>query len=129
MRLPAITGLSRDSIEDLVRRRIRTFEIRSAHNLIVFSQAKLEDRVFVTDAVPPDVVPGLNGYIATIRGIDIHMYRTQMSTPLNFEEREMMAGRVQLVLHAYAKVRSVPKIEPYQPIMVDVIELQHCEAR
>jgi hypothetical protein len=129
MRLAALTGLSRESISDLVKRGIRTFEIRSAHNLIVFSEINAGDRVFVTDAAPPDVVPGLCGHIATIRGIDVHMNRVAIATPLDYEEREAMIGRVQLVLQSGGKVREVPRAGPYKPIYVDVIELRSCEAR
>jgi hypothetical protein len=129
MRLAALTGLSRESISDLVKRGIRTFEIRSAHNLIVFSEINAGDRVFVTDAVPPDVVPGLCGHIATVRGIDVHMNRVAIATPLDYEEREAMIGRVQLVLQSGGKVREVPRADPYKPIYVDVIELRSCEAR
>jgi hypothetical protein len=129
MRLAALTGLSRESISDLIKRGIRTFAIRSAHNLIVFSEVNVGDRVFVTDVVPPDVVSGLCGHIATVRGIDIHMNRVAVATPLDYEEREAMIGRVQLVLQSAGKVREVPHADPYRPLYVDVIELKSCEAR
>ena len=129
MKLAALTGLSKESIEDLLAHRIRTFEIRSAHNLIIFSAVKPGDYIFVTDAVPPDVVPGLFGQIVAVRGIDIHMRRTTLTTPLNFEERETMAGRIQLMVHASGRVRDVYPVEPYRPIYVDAIEIKHYEAR
>lgn len=129
MKLAALTGLSKESIQELVNRRVRTFEIRSAHNLIVFSEIGAGDHIFVTDAVPPDVVPGLCGYIVTVRGIDIHMNRVALSTPLNYEERETMGARVQLMVHVTGKVRDVYPVQPYKPIYVEAIEIKHCEAR
>jgi len=129
MKLAALTGLSRESLQELLAHRIRTFEIRSAHNLIVFSEVRAGDYVFVTDAVPPDVIPGLCGQIVTVRGIDVHMNRVAMLTPLNFEERETMSARVQFMIHATGRVRDVFPVEPYKPIYVDVIELKHFEVR
>ncbi len=129
MKLAALTGLSRESLQELLAHRIRTFEIRSAHNLVIFSEVKPGDYIFVTDAVPPDVIPGLLGHIVTVRGIDIHMNRVAVATPLNFEERETMSARVQLMVHASGKVRDVYPVEAYKPIYVDAIELKHFEAR
>ena len=129
MKLATLTGLSRESIEDLLKHNIRTFEIRSAHNLVVFSEIKPMDQVFITDAVPPDLVPGLCGHIVMVRGVDIHMNRVSFSTPLNYEERETMSARVQLMVHAIGKVRDVYPVEPYKPIYVEAIEIKHCDAR
>ena len=129
MKLAALTGLSCESIQDLLKRHIRTFEIRSAHNLVIFSETSAGDHIFITDAVPPDVIPGLCGYIVTVRGIDIHMNRVAVSTPLNYEERETMSGRVQLMVHATGKIKDVYPVEPYKPIYVEAIEIKHCDAR
>jgi len=129
MKLATLTGLSRESIDDLLRHRIRTFEIRSAHNMIAFSAVHPGDYMFITDAVPPDVVPGLCDPIVQVRGVDIHMNRVSLSTPLNYEERETMGARVQLMVHAIGKVRDVYPIEAYKPIYVEAIEIKHYEAR
>ena len=112
-----------------MKHQIRTFEIRSAHNLVIFSQVKPGDYVFVTDAVPPDMIPGLCGHIVQVRGVDVHMNRVMMSTPLNYEERETMSARVQLMMHAIGKVKDVFPVEPYKPIYVDAIEIKQCDAR
>lgn len=129
MKLATLTGLSHESIQDLLKHQIRTFEIRSAHNLVIFSQVRPGDYVFVTDAVPPDLVPGLCGHIVQVRGIDVHMNRMTLSTPLNYEERETMSARVQLMAHAIGKVKDVFPVEPYKPIYVDALEIKHCDAR
>lgn len=129
MKIAAITGLSRDSIDDLRRRRIRTFEIRSAHNLQAFSEIGPGDRVFLTDVALPDLVPGLCGFIATVKGVDIRMHRMTYTTQANVEERETLSGRIQLILHSTGKVREVYPVEIYKPIYVDAIEVTMCEAR
>jgi hypothetical protein len=129
VKLPALTGLNHESIQDLLKHQIRTFEIRSAHNLIIFSQVRPGDYIFITDAVPPDVIPGHCGHIVQVRGVDVHMNRVTFSTPLNYEERETMSARVQLTVHAIGKVKDVFPVEPYKPIYVDAIEIKHCDAR
>lgn len=129
MKLAALTGISREALNDLAKRRVRTFEIRSAHNLVIFSEIKMMDNIFLTDVVPPDLIPGVCGYIATVRGVDIHMQRISIGTPLEFEERETMAGRVQLMLHSQGKVKDVYRVDPYKPIYVDAIEIKVCDAR
>jgi hypothetical protein len=129
VKLPALTGISNESIQDLLKHHIRTFEIRSAHNLVIFSEIGLGDNLFITDAVPPDVIPGLCGHIVQVRGVDVHMNRMTLSTPLDHEERETMSARVQLLVHAIGKVRDVYQVEPYKPIYVDAIEIKHCDAR
>lgn len=129
MKIPVLTGISKESIDDLMRHRIRTFDIRSTHNLIIFSEIKVGEKIFITDVVPPDLVPGLCGYIATVNGIDIRMHRTTYTTPINIEERETMAGRIQLIMHSRGKIRDVQSIENYKPIYVDAIEVTICDAR
>lgn len=129
MKIAAITGLSKESIDDLLRRRIRTFEIRSAHNLQAFSEIGPGDKVFITDVALPDLVPGLCGYLATVKGVDIRMHRMTYSTQANLEERETLSGRIQLILHSTGKVREVYQVEIYKTIYVDAIEVAMCEAR
>lgn len=129
MKIAAITGMTQDSLNDLVRRRLRTFEIRSAHNLQAFSEIGPGDKVFITDVVLPDLVPGLCGYIAIVRGVDIRMHRMTYTTQANIEERETLSGRIQLILHSTGKVRDVYPIEVYKPVYVDAIEVAMCEAR
>lgn len=129
MKIAAITGLNKDTIEDLLRRRIRTFEIRSTHNILAFSEIGPGDKVFITDVALPDLIPGLCGYIAIVKGVDIRMHRMTYASQANVEERETLSGRIQLILHATGKVREVYPVEIYKPIYVEAIEVAMCEAR
>jgi len=129
MRIAAITRLSKESIEDLVQRHIRTFEIRSAHNLVAFSEVQPGDLVFLTDVALPDLTKGLCGYIAKIKGIDIRMHRVTYATHVNIEERETMSGRIQFILHSRGKIQEVGPVQNYRPIYVKAIEVTMCEAR
>lgn len=129
MKIAAITGLTKESINDLTRRHIRTFELRSAHNLQAFAEVGPGDKIFITDVALPDLVPGLCGYIALVKGVDIRMHRMTYSTQTNLEERETLSGRIQLILHSSGKVRDVYHVEAYKPVYVDAIEVTMCEAR
>ena len=129
MKIAAITGLTQESLTDFRRRRIRTFEIRSAHNLLAFSEIGPGDKVFITDVALPDLVPGLCGCIAIVKGVDIRMHRMTYTSQANVEERETLSGRIQLILHSTGKVREVYPVEVYKPIYVDAIEVAMCEAR
>lgn len=128
MRLVALTGISKESIEEFVRRRIRTFEIRSANNIISISRLKLTDSVFLTDATPPDLVEGLCGVVGVVKGIDVRMHSIAYGGFGTLEERETMAARIQLVLESDGRVKSVLPIRVYEPVFVDVIEVKRCEA-
>ena len=129
MKIAALTGLSKEAIHDLVRRHVRTFEIRSAHNLVAFSEIGPGDKVFLTDAALPDLVTGLCGHIAIVKGVDIRMHRMTYATQSNVEERETLSGRIQLILDSSGKIRDVFPVEIYKPVMVDAIEVKICEAR
>jgi hypothetical protein len=129
MKIAAITGLTKESINDMTRRRIRTFELRSSHNLQAFSEIGPGDKVFVTDVALPDLVSGLCGYIALVKGVDIRMHRITYTIQANIEERETLTGRIQLILHSSGKVREVYPVEAYKPVYVDAIEVTMCEAR
>jgi hypothetical protein len=128
LKLAALTGLSKEAIADLLKRKVRTFDIRSAHNLVAFSDIRPGERIFITDAVPPDVLPGLCGYIAIVKGIDVHMNRVSMAIPGMYEERETMTGRIQLIIHSNGKVRDIYASSPFQAIYVDAIEVRICDA-
>lgn len=125
----ALTGISNESLEDLQRRHIRTFEVRSAHNVIALSSINPGDPVFLTDVVPSDLTSGICGIIATVRNLDIRMSRITFGTRDTIEEREAMTTRIQLALSSKGKIRSIEKIENYKPIIADVIDVKMCEAR
>ena len=55
MRHLALTGISKESIDDLVTKRVRTFELRSAHNIPIVFEANVSEEVFVTDTSRHDL--------------------------------------------------------------------------
>jgi hypothetical protein len=128
MKLVAITGLSRDALAELKRRRLLTFEFHSANNVVAFSELSPNDMVFMTDATPLDLTEGICGVIAVVRSFDTRMQHTSYSSGTYAEEAETMSARAQLAVSANGKIRSVGKVELYKPIVVDVIEVRFCEA-
>lgn len=129
MRLVALTGLSRDSLNELSRRRVRTFEFHSANNVLAFSELSAGDRVFLVDASPSDLAPGLCGCIATIKAFDTRMQHVFFSSPGQSEEVESMSARAQLSFYSLGKIKSIERVGLYEPIHVEVIEVTYCEAR
>jgi hypothetical protein len=129
MRLVALTGLSRESLGELSKRHVRTFEFHSANNVFSFSQLNVGDKVFLAEAPPSDLSPGLSGYIATIKSVETRMQRVYYGSAIVIEEIESMSARAQLSYSCMGKIRSVEKVKLYEPIFVDVMDVKFCEAR
>ena len=129
MKLIAITGLSRDSLADLRRRRLLTFEFHSANNVVGFEEMRPGDQVFLTDATPLDLTEGLCGVIAVVKSFDTRMQHTYYGSGTTAMETEAMSARAQLAISATGKIRSVGEVKFLKPILVDVIEVKYCEAK
>jgi uncharacterized protein len=129
MKLVAITGISKESISDLKRRHLLTFEFYSANNVVAFSDMTIGDMVFLTDATPSDLTEGLCGVIAVVKTFETRMQHTFYGSSSYAEETETMSARAQLSNSSTGKIRSVGEIKFYKPILVDVIEVKYCEAK
>jgi len=129
MRLVALTGLSKESLIELSRRRVRTFEFHSANNVLAFSELGVGDMVFLAEFPPSDLTPGLCGCIATIKAFDTRMQHVYYGSGGYSEEMEIMSARAQLNFNSIGRIKSVERVELYEPIYVDVIDIKYCEAR
>ncbi len=129
MRLLALTGLSKESLQELQKRHVRTFEFHSANNVLTFSELNVGDNVFLCEVPPADLVPGLCGCIATVRSFDTHMQHVYYGTSSAHEELETMSARAQMGFVTIGKVKGVEKAGLYEPVFVDVIDVKFCEAR
>jgi hypothetical protein len=129
MRLIALTGLSKESLNELSRRHVRTFEFRSANNVLVFSELGVGDTVFLAEFPPSDLAPGLCGCIASIKAFDTRMQHVFYGFGCYSEEMETMSARAQLAFKSIGKIKSVEPVDLYEPIYVDVIDVKFCEAR
>lgn len=129
MRLIALTGLSKESLAELSRRHVRTFEFRSTNNVLAFSRLSVGDVIFLAEAPPADLTPGLCGCIATLKAFDTRMQHVYYGTGGYGEEIDTMSARAQLGFNSIGKIKGVEKIDPYGPVYVDVIDVKYCEAR
>jgi hypothetical protein len=129
MRLIALTGLSKEALNELSRRHVRTFEFHSANNVLSFSELGVGDAVFLIEVPPSDLTPGICGCIATIKAFDTRMQHVYYGTGSYSEEMETMSARAQLAFKSVGKVKSVEPVDLYEPVYVDVIDVKFCEAR
>jgi len=129
MRLIALTGLSKEALNELSRRHVRTFEFHSANNVLAFSELDVGDTVFLIEVPPSDLAPGLCGCIASIKAFDTRMQHVFYGAGGYSEEMETMSARAQLTFKSIGKVKGVGEVDLYEPIYVDVIDVKFCEAR
>ncbi len=126
----ALTGISKDSIDDLVRKRVRTFELRSAHNVPAVIDVRIGDELFVTDTSRHDLEIGTTGVLARVRNKEISMQKVSHRIGDFYEEREIMSARVQLELRERTcRLRGIKDEGPGQPVAVETAEVCHYEGR
>ncbi len=126
----ALTGISKDSIDDLIRKRIRTFELRSAHNIPAALDVQVGDELFVTDTSRHDLKLGTAGVLARVRNTEISMQKVSHRIGDFYEEREIMSARVQLELRERTcRLRGIEDKGPGGPVVVETSEVCHFEGR
>ena len=130
MRHLALTGISKDRIDDLVQKRVRTFELRSAHNIPIVFEARVGDEIFVTDVSRHDLSVGTTGVLARVRDKTISMQKVSHRFGDFYEEREVMAARIQLELREHTcRLRAIEDEGPGKLVTVDTAEVCHYEGR
>ena len=125
----ALTGLARHMMRELLAARVRTVEIRSPNNFFTLLKVQPGDKIFLTESSAPDIVPGTNGLIASVRGLQTITHRTIQSSEDYYEEREAQAARAQLQLVGVGRVRKITSFEPGSPLTLEVDEVRYCDAR
>jgi len=116
-------------MRELLVARVRTVEIRSPNNFFTLLKVQPGDKIFLTEASAPDIVPGTNGLIASVRGLQTITHRTIQSSEDYYEEREAQAARVQLQMVGAGRVRKITSFEPGSPLTLEVDEVRYCDAR
>ncbi len=130
MRHLALTGIAKDSIDDLIRKRVRTFELRSAHNVPAVIDVRVGDELFVTDTSRHDLEIGTTGLLARVRNKEISMQKVSHRVGDFYEEREIMSARVKLELRERTcRLRGIDDEGPGKPIVVETAEVCHYEGR
>ncbi|ACS91037.1 DUF473 domain-containing protein [Thermococcus sibiricus] len=101
MDLLVLAGISRKTLDQLLRNPYRTIEIRSARNVIAIQSLKLGERVFLTYETLQDITQGTEGIIAEVLKIE----RMEQRIPWEeSDEREQTICRLQLRLKGLGKV-------------------------
>lgn len=130
MRHLALTGISKESINDLAKKRVRTFELRSAHNISIVFEAQVGDELFVTDASRHDITIGTTGVMARLRDKTITMQKVRHRVGDFYEERELMSARVQLELREQTcRLRAIEDEGPGKILTVETSEVCNYEGR
>jgi len=130
MRHLALTGISKESIDDLMKKRIRTFELRSAHNIPAVLDARVGEEVFVTDTSRHDLEIGTTGILARVRDKEVSMQKVSHRIGDFYEEREIMSARVQLELRERTcRLRGIEDEGPGRALAVETAEVCHFEGR
>jgi hypothetical protein len=124
----ALTGIARHVMKELLAARVRTVEIRSPNNFVVLLNSKPEDKIFLTESSAPDILPGTNGLIASVMGIQMITHRVIQSSEDYYEEREAQAARVQLQFAGMGRVRRVASFEVGEPMELEVDQVKYCDA-
>lgn len=129
MQYIALTGITKQVLNDLMDRKIRTLEVRSAHNLSSLIQANSGDCVFITTTSKQDLVNGITGVIARIRELQVTMHRVAHGIDSYYEEKETLYARVQLEFKGMGRIRRIQDLGIGRAISVDAEEMRHFEAR
>ncbi|WP_202320747.1 DUF473 domain-containing protein [Archaeoglobus neptunius] len=129
MRCYVLTGISRNVIEELLRRNIRTVELRSAHNVATALRAEIGDCVFLTPARVNDLGRGVSGLIAEITGKEIMSQSLFYSSPGYMEECELTVVRLRLKPKGVGRMVQVSRGDVLDTTEADVVETSYFDAR
>jgi hypothetical protein len=129
MKCLVLTGISRSVIEELVRRNLRTVELRSAHNVATAMRAEPGDCVFLTPARINDLGRGVSGLIAEVTGKEIMSQSLFYQSPYYIEESELTVVRLKLRPKSLGRMIQVKRGAFLETIEGDVVEMSYFDAR
>ncbi len=129
MKCLVLTGISRRIIEDLIRRVVRTIELRSAHNIATALKADIGDYVFLTSTRTFDVDKGTLGIIAKIKEKEVHTHSLVFASESLIQESEMTVIRLKLDIKGAGRVLRVYNMGILDSTEAEVIEVSYFDAR
>jgi len=129
MKCYVLTGISRSFIDELLRRNIRTLEVRSAHNVATALKADVGECVFLTIARISDLSRGVSGLIAEVTGREIMSQTLFYSSPNYMEECELTVLRLKLAPKGVGRILQVRRRGLLDTIEADVVETSYFNAR
>jgi hypothetical protein len=129
MRCFVLTGISRDVLEDLIRRIVKTVELRSAHNIATALKTDPGDTIFLTSAKTFDIDKGTIGLIAEVRGKEVYSHSIVFATMSMIQESEMTVIRLKLDVKGVGRVLRVYNTGILDTTEAEVVEVSFFDAR
>ncbi|ACV24184.1 DUF473 domain-containing protein [Methanocaldococcus fervens] len=98
MKVYGLFGISENAINEFVENHVKTFTLINALNLETVKNLKEGDLVFITSTLREDLRVGSEGILGKVLNVSLVPQRVN-----GFEEKEIIAGRVQLEMLGFAK--------------------------
>ncbi len=128
MRCYVLSGIAKGIIEDIIRRNIRTIELRSAHNVATALKVNIGDCVFLTYSKIRDLDRGVSGVIAEVSGKEVVHQSMFYSSPHYIEESEMAVVRLRLNPKGVGRIIQIKTGDLLEAIEAEVVEVTHFTA-
>ncbi len=129
MKCYVLTGISRPIIEEIMRRNIRTIDLRSAHNVATAMKVNVGDLVFLTPARMHDLDRGVSGLIAEVTGKEVMSQSLFYASPHHIVEHEMSVVRLRVKPKGLGRIIKVQVGDILETIEAEIIEMSHFDAR
>ncbi len=107
LRCLVLTGISKSTLDALLKREIRSIELRSAHNVVTALKAEVGSYVLLTPARLNDLDKGITGIVAEVMGKEVMSHSLFFASNSYFEECEMTAVRLILKPKGFGRVISI----------------------
>lgn len=103
-----LTGISKETIEELKRGIPRTVELTSTHNIVSLSSATVDTDIFLTSIDCEDITTGDSGIIVHLISTTISMKHIVEMGGSHICERERVTARMKVKFVSTAKIRAAP---------------------
>ncbi|MCX8172168.1 MAG: DUF473 domain-containing protein [Archaeoglobaceae archaeon] len=128
MKCYVFTSIAKGIIEEIMRRNIRTIELRSAHNVATALKVNPGDCAFLTYSRIRDLERGVSGIIAEISGKEVIHQSLFYSSPHYIEESEIAVVRLKLNPRGIGRIIHIKASDLFEAIEAEVVELTHFKA-
>ncbi len=129
MRCLVITGVSKRVLDELMRRIIKTIELRSAHNVATALRADIGDKVLLTTSKLHDVDKGTVGVIAEVVGKEVISHSLIFASESMIQENEMTVVRLKLDVKGVGRIVKLYNAGILDTTEADVVEVSYFDAR
>jgi len=129
MRCLVITGVARRTLDELLRRVVRTLELRSAHNVATALKANVGDLVFLTSSRLDDLGRGTTGLIAEVVGKEVISHSLVFASDTMLQECEMTVVRLKLNVRGMGRIAKLHSTGILDKTEADVVEMSYFDAR